>query len=711
MKPRKTAPTSVARELLLEIGVEEMPSNVMADTLRQLQEVAAQHLRDDALPFDTVQTFGTPRRLILVVPALADVQTARTTQVIGPPKRAAFDAAGNPTPAAIGFARSQDVEVGALTGIQTEKGEYLAIEKRLPGQATATRLPILLPEILKNLTFPKAMRWNETAVAFARPIRWIVALYAGEVAPFQYAGVASDCLSRGHRILAPKPFRVTTFAAYQKEMARRYVVIDPKARYDRIVAEMTALAHEAHGVVALDDDLLWRAAWTTECPTPLCGAFDPQFLDLPPEVITTVMTEHQGDFPLHTTSGELLPTFITIANLSSERMDVIRRGNERVLRARLVDARFYDDQDRKMKLGDRVPALRQVTFQEKLGTLHDKIERVSALCLTLARDFPDVPPDVLRRAALLYKCDLLTGVVREFPSLQGTVGRIYALRDGESSDVATAIEAHYLPRFAGDRLPSDRTSGLLSVADKLDTIVGCFGVGLIPSGSEDPHALRRQGLGLVQILAGAPFRPIRLTAAVAAAVAGYASQARFSSAGGGVAEAVGAFLAGRMASWQKGCDMRYDLVDAVLARPFDRPFDALRWIVALSEAARAPHFEALVTCVKRASRILPPAFSGEVDPARLTDDAEVALHAAIQKTEAQVDAMGQRTFSCDDVLQTLSALAGPLGRFFDGVLVMAPDAAVRQNRLGLCLRVCRLFDRVADFSKIEGGGPSTLTAT
>jgi glycyl-tRNA synthetase beta chain len=708
MKPRKTATAPIAHELLLEVGVEEMPSNVMADTLRQLREIAAQRFGDDALSFDAVQTFGTPRRLILMVPALGDTQTTRTTQVIGPPKRAAFDAAGSPTPAAIGFARSQEVEVAALAVVQTEKGEYLAVEKRLPGQSSATRLPILLPEILKNLAFPKSMRWNETAVAFARPIRWIVALYAGEVVPFQYAGVTSDRLSRGHRILAPKPFRVTTFAAYQKEMARRHVILDPKARYDRIVAEMTALAKEANGVIAPDDDLLWRAAWTTECPTPLCGTFDPQFLDLPPEVITTVMKEHQGYFPLHTASGALLPAFITIANIPAERMDVIRRGNERVLRARLVDARFYDDQDRKMKLADRVTALRQVTFQGKLGTLHDKMERVSALCLTLANDFPDAQPDLLRRAARLYKCDLLTGVVREFPSLQGTVGRIYALRDGESPEVVAAIEAHYLPRFAGDRIPTDLTSGLLSVADKLDTIVGCFGVGLIPSGSEDPHALRRQGLGLVQILAGAPFRPIRLSAAIAAAIAGYASQAQFS--GAGVAEAVGAFLAGRMASWQKGGDMRYDLVDAVLARPFDRPCDTRRWIVALSEAARQPHFEALVTCVKRASRILPEGFSGEVESARLTDEAEVALHTAIQKTETQVVALDMDASSCDIVLQTLSALAEPLGRFFDGVLVMAPDAAIRQNRLGLCLRVRRLFDRVADFGKIEGGGSSTLTA-
>ncbi len=703
---RRTAPAPASHELLLEVGVEEMPSNVVADTLRQLREIAAQRLGDDALSFDAVQTFGTPRRLILVVPALADTQTTRTTQVTGPPKRAAFDAAGRPTPAAVGFARSQEVPVSALTVVQTEKGEYLAIGKRLPGQPTATRLPILLPEILKNLTFPKTMRWNETATLFARPIRWIVAIYAGNVVPFQYAGVTSDRLSRGHRILAPKPFRVTTFAAYRKQMARRHVIMDPQARHDRIVAEMTALAKEVNGVVAPDDDLLWRAAWTTECPTPLRGAFDPQFLDLPPEVVTTVMKEHQGYFPLHTTSGALLPSFITIANMPAQqpgqRMDVIRRGNERVLRARLVDARFYDNQDRKMKLADQVAALRQVTFQEKLGTLHDKIERVSALCLTLAQAFPHLRPDALRRAALLYKCDLLTGVVREFPSLQGTVGRIYALRDGESPEVAAAIEAHYLPRFASDRLPTDLTSCLLSVADKLDTIVGCFGAGLIPSGSEDPHALRRQGLGLVQILSGAPLRPLRLTAAVAAAVQGYTSREKFS--GAGVADAVGAFLAGRMASWQKGRDMRYDLVDAVLARPFDRPSDTLRWMVALSEAARQPHFEALVTCVKRASRILPAGFAGEVEPARLTDAAEVALHGAIQETEAQVGALDAGASSCDTVLQTLSALAEPLGRFFEGVLVMAPDAAVRQNRLGLCLRVRRLFDRVADFSKIEGGG-------
>ncbi len=693
-------------ELFVEVGVEEMPSGVMADTLRQLRETSERRLAADALPFDSVQTFGTPRRLILVVFALAATQTTRATQVIGPPKRAAFDAAGHPTPAAIGFAKSQGVAVEALAVIQTEKGEYLAVEKTTPGQPTAARLPILLPEILASLTFPKSMRWNETAVAFARPIRWIVAMYDGQLVPFQYAGVASGDLSRGHRILSPKPFRVTTFATYQKEMARRQVVIDPKARYDQIVAEMAALADAAGGIVKGDDDLLWQAAWTTEYPRALCGAFDPPFLDLPPEVITTVMKEHQGYFPLYENKegGKLLPAFITIANIQASDMDVIRRGNERVLRARLVDARFYYDQDRKVKLADRVDALRQVTFQEKLGTLHDKIERVAGLSLVLAQTVPNAPPEALLRAALLYKCDLLTGVVREFPSLQGVMGRIYALRDGESSDVAAAIEAHYRPRFAGDVLPTDPVGRYLSVADKLDTIVGCFGVGLIPSGSEDPYALRRQGMGVVQILA---VRGVKNGAIIAAAVQQYEKQDKFS--GAGVAEAVGEFLKGRMASWLQARDMRHDLVHAVLNRPGlsaaqfpDDLCGTMARVEALVRAAGQPHFDRLLTGVKRASRILPAGFSGEVDPGWIKDEPEVALFDAVVEAETAIDQDQKQQFNA--VLQTLAALAEPLACFFDGVLVMAPDETLRRNRLGLLLRVRRLFDRVADFSKIEGGG-------
>ncbi len=706
MKPSKITPKplpdSDAAELLLEIGVEEMPSDVIAETLRQWQAVVGRQFEMAGIAVDRIAVYGTPRRLILHLPSVSMTQTTRIERIVGPPKRAAFDAAGQPTAAATGFAKSQGVAVADLQTQTTDRGEYLVVEKKTVGRPTAACLPEILLATLTALSFPKSMRWNASRVAFVRPIRWVVALYGGAIVPFEYAGVASGDVSYGARTMTPTAFRVTNFAAYQTEMAQRHVVINPKVRYDQIASDMAALAQEAGGSVTPDDDLLWQAAWVTEFPNVLLGAFDRPFLALPPVVITTVMKEHQGYFPLYDKAGGLLPAFITITNIRAKDMDVIRRGNERVLRARLIDAQFYDDQDRKVTLADRVDALRQVTFQEKLGTLHDKMARVSVLCLAWAQILPGVAPEVVHRAALLYKCDLSTGVVREFPSLQGVIGRIYALRDGEPPDVAVAIESHYRPRFSGDALPTDFAGGILSVADKLDTIVGCFGAGLIPSGSEDPYALRRQGMGLIQILANDAFRPLILSEAIVLATAGYERQGKFSCTG--VSGAVGEFLKGRMASWLQSRDIRSDLVAAVLAGPFDRPCDTRKRAEALSSAAQQPHFEALLTGVKRASRILPAGFVGTVNPALFKEAAEAELHQSVAAAEAQVDVYSEWDRNDSAVLQQLAGLAEPLGHFFDNVMVMAPDEAIRNNRLGLLLRVRTLFDAIADFSKIEGGG-------
>ena len=702
--PKPLSATDTA-ELFLEIGVEEMPPNVIADTLRQWQAAVGRQFETAGIAVERIVVYGTPRRLILHLPSVSTTQTPRIERIVGPPKRAAFDAAGAPTAAAVGFAKSQGVAMADLQTQTTDRGEYLTVEKKTVGRPTAACLPEILPATLATLSFPKSMRWNASRVAFVRPIRWIVALYDGAIVPFEYAGVASGDISYGVRTMTPSTFRVTDFNSYQTEMMRRHVVIDPQARYNRIAAEITALAEEAGGIVSPDDDLLWQAAWVTESPKAILGAFDPSFLTLPPAVITAVMKEHQGCFPLHAPVGGLLPAFITITNVQAKEMDMIRRGNERVLRARLIDAQFYDDQDRKMKLADRVEALRRVTFQEKLGTLHDKIDRVSALCLTWAQILPGARPEVLRRAALLYKCDLLTGVVREFPSLEGAIGRIYALRDGEPPDVAAAIESHYRPRFSGDALPTDFAGGILSVADKLDTIVGCFGAGLIPSGSEDPYALRRQGMGLVQILAHDAFRALRLTEAIAAAAAGYERQGKFSDAG--ILVAVGEFFKGRMASWLQDRGIRYDLVDAVLAQRFDCPCDTLRRVDALASAARQPHFEALLTGVKRASRILPAGFAGAVNPDLFKEEAETELYRSVAAAEAQVgDAAIVNDQNRDDgaILQQLAGLAEPLDRFFARVMVMVPDEAIRNNRLALLLRVRTLSSAIADFSKIQGGG-------
>ncbi len=704
-RSRSRSRKGTSEELLVEIGVEEIPSNVMASTLQQLREGAAARLSALAIPFEPVQVYGTPRRLILTLPQLAPQQETRVEAVSGPAKKVGFDAQGNPTPAAIGFAKSQGVAVSELKVRQTEKGEYLCIEREVRGQTTAALLKKTLPEILSSLSFPRSMRWNGEGVAFVRPIRWIVAIYGGKVIPFSYAGVTAGETSYGHRILSPGPFRVTDFASYQKEIRRRFVLIDPKERYDLILKEMAHLAAEKKGRIEEDETLVWQAAFMVEYPKAVCGSFDSSFLEVPKAVIIAAMKEHQGYFPLEASDGKLLPNFITIVNNPTPRTETIRKGNERVLRARLVDAEFYFNQDRRSKLADRVEGLKGVTFQEKLGTLYEKSERIMPLSQFIGQECSIEPRDEIRRAAFLCKGDLLTGVVREFPSLQGTMGKIYAEMEGEDRSVAAAIEEHYLPRYSGGALPQSPIGQVLAVADKLDTIVGCFGVGLIPSGSEDPYALRRQGLGLIQILVadGAPLRPLSLQAAVLESIRLYEGQRKFSA--GRVAEEVTGFLKQRVASYLQAEGIRYDLIDTVLARKLDRPHVLVDCAKALVRFSTQPLFGPLMTSFKRAIRIIPKGFSGEIKTPLLKENVEQELHEAITRINEGIgDYWLQGRY--EQILEMLATLYVPLNRFFEGVMVMDPDEEIRNNRLSLLSWVRTLFDEFGDFSKIVEGEPS-----
>lgn len=702
---RSRSRKGTSQELLVEIGVEELPSNVMAGTLQQLREETSARLAPLGIPLDPPQVYGTPRRLVLYLPRLAPQQETRIETISGPAKKVGFDPQGNPTPAAIGFAKSQGLTVSELKVRRTEKGEYLFVEREVRGEATAILLEKILPEIFSSLDFPRSMRWNGEGVAFVRPIRWIVALYGGEVVPFSYAGVKADRTSYGHRILSPEPFKVADFAAYQKEIRKRFVLIDPKERYDLIVQEMANLAAEKKGRIEEDETLVWQAAFMVEYPKAVCGSFDPSFLEVPKEVIIAPMKEHQGYFPLETSGGKLLPHFITIVNNPSPKTDTIRKGNERVLRARLVDAEFYFKQDRRSKLADRVEGLKGVTFQEKLGTLYEKTERIMPLSQFIGQESAVKSQEAIRRTAFLCKGDLLTGVVREFPSLQGTMGKIYAEMDGEDRSVAVAIEEHYLPRYSGGALPQTPIGQVLAVADKLDTIVGCFGVGLIPSGSEDPYALRRQGLGLIQILVGdaSPLRPLSLEAAVSESIRLYEDQRKFSA--GRVAGEVNTFLKQRVASYLQSEGVRYDLIDAVLARKLDRPYVIVDFVRALVRFSTQPLFGPLMTSFKRAIRILPKGFSGQVNTAFLKDNAEKELYEAISRVNEGIgDYWAKGKY--EQILERLATLYVPLNRFFEGVMVMDPNEEIRNNRLSLLFWVRALFDTFGDFSKIVEGEAS-----
>lgn len=702
--------------LLVEIGVEEIPSNVMSSTLNQLLTLTEKLFSEAEISFSSPEVYGTPRRLILSVGELAATQEAKMELVVGPPKRAAFDASGNPTAAATGFAKSQGL---ALSDIQVKsaetlgaaakgkKGEYLVVEKVKKIESTASLLQTILPDILGELSFPRSMRWNKTGVAFVRPIRSIVAIYNEKVVPFSFAGVQSGNTAFGHHMMSPDAFQITDFATYQKELASRFVIIDPQERVRVITSQMKALAKEKQGelffVSERGKSLLWEAAYTVEFPKAICGNFDRDFLKIPKEIVTTAMAEHQGYFPLLGRNEKLLPHFIMISNIETEDMSIIQKGNERVLSARLHDAQFYFGQDRKQRLSGRVEDLKQVMFHEKLGSVFEKVERIKALSVFIANEMNNANIDIsnLERAAHLCKTDLVTGVVREFTSLQGTMGRVYAELEGEDVDVAKAIGDHYLPRHAGDDLPKNKMGKILAISDKLDTIVGCFGVDLIPTGSEDPYALRRHGLGIIQILVDArhpDFNNLSLEGLINKAIQHYEAHDKFYVPD--LSEKISSFFKLRLDSYmQHSQAVRYDLREAVLTRKLDKPLVMVECAEVLNEFSKKAVFKSLITVYKRVARILPEGFDGEVDEAVLLHPSEKDLYTKyVEVQEAILHFWVTQSYS--QVLEKLSTLHDPLNQFFDDVLVMDKDEKVKQNRLSLLFAVSRPFKEFGDFSKI-----------
>ncbi len=733
----KVAPQASRPELFIEIGVEEMPAETIPVSLLALSENAVRLAKEAGLSHSPFETYGTPRRLILYTPQLAEKQETRVETIIGPPKKIAYDANGAVTPAAIGFAKLQNVSVSKLVVMQTEKGEYLAIEKKTVGKPTSALLKDLIPELIAGLKFSKSMRWDGPS-AFIRPIRWIVALYHSKVVSCSYAELSSGSRSYGHRLLAPAGFKVADFSSYKKEMRERFVVIDPSDRYQKIKKEIGQIAQKISGIVEEDDSLIWQAAYSTEYPEAICGSFDKASLSIPKEIISTAMKEHQGYFPVGTpvapshnmpsaTIGSgihgvgvptlMMPYFVAVLN-NKDKKKLIQQGCERVLKARLSDARFYFEEDCKQSLADRVPALKGVLFQDKLGTLYDKTQRLVLLARFIAQKIDalfDASPvemtasakgsalDEIKRVAPLCKADLLTGVVREFPSLQGVMGRILEQRNPESKN-SHAIEEHYWPRFPGDALPKSLSGQILSVADKLDTIVGCFGIGKIPTGSLDPYALRRQGIGLIQVLCANPvFRAFLLPDLIQESVRNFDNQ-KVAFKTNPTLE-VTAFLKGRIVSHLQSKSIRHDIIDTVVTHKMLIPLpphDIIALADALSCFSEKPLFNPLIICYKRAARILVTGFNTKVNPALFTDKVESVLWSFILKAVKDVDIHYEKPdFAL--ILEALATIYTPLNRFFTDVLVMDPNEEIRKNRMALLRVVVNIFDRLGDFSKIQEG--------
>lgn len=714
---RRAAKAAATAPLLLEIGTEELPSQFVPAALRALAEAAERLLKEQRLTYGALRTFGTPRRLVLSVEDLATRQAPSLQEVMGPSRAVAFDAAGEPTKAARGFAAGQGLAVEQLEVRQTPKGEYLFAVKRDPGRQTASVLADCLPGLILGLPFPKAMRWNEAGIRFARPIRWVLALYGATPLRVEVGGLVSGNRTRGHRFLgtgrrAGEGLVVRRPEEYLDLLRRQGVIAEQDRRRAMIVAQVERLAASAKGTLHRDEDLLQQAVFTVEYPHAILGAFDPAYLSLPKDILMTAMKEHQGFFSLTGKDGRLLPKFIAVTNMKLDDMGLIRKGHERVLAARLADARFYFDEDRKVALADRVERLKQVTFHQRLGTVHQKTERVVALAAGLAArlGLDTAEQEACTRAAFLAKADLASGVVGEFPSLQGIMGREYARHDGEPEAVCLAIGEQYLPRAMEGELPATGPGLILSLADRLDTIVAFFRVGLVPSGSEDPFALRRHASAVVRILVERGYR-LGLGEAIERATELLASQGVRASGKPGQAGDPLAFILDRLRYYGRTVHgLRDDVMEAVLRRP--RPpaetdlADLLARMRALQAITARPEFDPLIVGFKRAHRLVEKETwtAADIDPARFQHPSEEELHRVVREAQESVPAL-LREGRYEAALERLVRMKPAIDGFFTGVLVNAEEEALRRNRLSLLRAVDRLFLAYADFSEIvvQGG--------
>ncbi len=686
----------MGKELLLEIGTEEIPAGFISKALKGITISIQRELKANRIVHGEVRTLGTPRRLVLLVEEVADKQEDVEREKLGPPLHTAFDAKGKPTKAAVGFAKGQGLKVEDLKVVERGKGEYLCAVKKEEGKASSSLLAEILPRVIGSIPFPKSMRWSTVNIRFARPIHWILALFDGRVIPFTFGGIESGNRSYGHRFMSPGAFEVQDFRAYERQLKSAFVIVDPQERGKMIEEGMAKVAKEVSGKVLSNQALLEEVTYLVEYPTAIMGTFDREFLALPREVVINAMEEHQRYFPIVDKRGDLMPYFACVCNTRTPNMKTVKRGNERVLRARLSDANFFFQEDMKEPLDRKVEALKGVIFQAQLGTSYEKVLRFKELALYLAGKFrPDLKEKVVR-AAMLCKADLVTGMVGEFPNLQGVVGREYALISGEDEEVADAIFEHYLPAFAGDRLPSEPIGDFISIADKVDTIVGCFGIGLIPTGAGDPFALRRQALGIIRILLGKGYF-LSLGEIIGKSLELLEDKLTISS--DETENSVTDFLRSRFQNLLISEGYPFDVVEAVMSANFDDPLECRGRIKAITRLKTEEELLALATSFKRVTHIIKGTSGGQVNASLLQDPSEKALFERYLQVKGGVEKnIAERAYG--RALMEMIKLKGPIDDLFDSVLIIDKKREKRENRLALLGNITALFFRIADFSKL-----------
>jgi glycyl-tRNA synthetase beta chain len=702
-------PPVVGNPFLLEIGTEEIPARMIRQALEDLRALLCRALEEQRLPFGDVETFGTPRRLGILIRDLAPGQEDREEIIYGPPKKQALDEAGNFTKAALGFARARGIPPEKLEFFTRDRGECVGLRAVVRGKSAVECLAEVIPGAVQSMTFPKMMRWGTGSLRFVRPIRNLLALYGPALVPMVIAGVPARRGTFGHRFLGAGRISIAEPGSYENALKDNFVLVRPGERESLIRKGLQEKAGQAGGVPFIDAELLEEVVFSTEYPVVICGRLDEKFLSLPKEILITSMKEHQNDFPVcreeKADGGDLLPFFLTVLDIPDASGEIVR-GNERVLHARLSDAAFFLEEDRKVKLEARTGLLDKVLFLEKLGSYREKTQRMEKLASFLARSLKlgEEEEKLVRTACRLSKCDLTTEIVGEFPSLQGIAGGIYAREERYPEAVWRAIDEHYLPYSLDGKSPAGIFGGIVSIADKADLITGCFGLGAEPSGTKDPYGLRRAAQGICRIVLDQRLT-LSLRGVFEESLRLYGEKiAVGKEPAENVLSRIQAFFENRLKFIFEKEGHRYDTVQAALKAGLDDILDAASRTAAISKMRGEENFEALITAYKRVANIIRGAEPAPFEPGLLRESAESALYKELSRERPALEKnIAERGY--EEALTRIASLRPIVDRFFDEVLVMDPDEKLRRNRISLLQSISQSFSKIADFSLIVEEGP------
>jgi len=688
------------KDLVFEIGTEEIPARYMPATLEKVKDIAVSMITENRIDFGEIKTYGTPRRIVLLVKGIAEKQRDLEELIKGPSMKAAYDESGNPSKALLGFLKGQKVELHEVFLQELSGVEYIYCRKQKKGQPAKEVLKEILPGILTSISFPKSMKWGNKSFRFARPVRWLLPILGDELIEFEKDGITCSKYTKGHRVLSQGIIEINDTSEYFEKLRKGYVIVDQEERRSLIRKQCVELARDNGGEVLMDEELLEEIVYLVEYPTALLGVFETEYLKLPKEVVITPMKEHQRYFPVVDKNNKLMNYFITVRNGDNRFIETVREGNERVLRARLADADFFYREDRKNSLESCVEKLKNVVFQETLGTIYDKTQRIIAISeyLAEAAGLSHESRKYLQRAAYLCKADLVTNMVKEFDELQGVMGREYALLQGEKQEVADAILEHYMPRYAGDCTPKTLNGSILSISDKIDTICGCYAIGIQPTGSQDPYALRRQAIGIISIMLKCKIH-IGLEQLCNISLEPFEKRNILKGDKKTVKAEVIEFFRQRFRNVMMDRGFGYDIIDAATSVGFDDIYDLFLRIRELSEWKYKSEFSGILGSFNRVTNLASKALSPDMNPEFFTEKAELELLRAFDRVNAEYEGfVDKREYG--KALKLLITLEKPIDDFFDNIMVMAEDADIRNNRLGLLKSIANMMYRIADLSLI-----------